>query len=478
MTEKQFLINKSAQDSTQKKRQPKKRSWKFWLLFWAVAILMLASWAIFLQIHNYGYVGLIRIMRPVVQVVPTSDQHKKEIMTIFDLVPELTADNKEKTFLVLFQNNMEMRPGGGFIGSFGILKIKGEKVTFIDTHDTNIFDSRIESGVEPPKQMAKYLKIKDWEFRDSNWSPDFPTNAQKAEEFYHLQQGEEQFDGVVAISTDILKSFLEITGPITVADYPGEYNSENAIIKLEYQVEKGFIDQGIDRGERKFVMKDLAKAILERAQSLSWKEKKQLLAVVERHLNQKEIMVYFQDSNLEDKMIALGWGGEMKNTDSDYLMMVDANLAALKTDLSIRRSFEYRVDFSQAKPKALLKITYAHQAKEKDWMTTNYLSYLRVYVPDGSWLNETKNISEQDFSNEMGKKIFGMVVYVPVGETKTIELNYDLPESVTYDNYDLMVQKQSGIGIVPGKITLINKDGYKREYDLQLAGDWVLSQDQ
>lgn len=440
-----------------------------------MAIVLLLAWAIFLKYKNEGVYGLMRFFRPTISAVPVSGQRKDEIRTIFDIADYLSNSREEKTFLLLFQNDMELRPGGGFIGNFGILKIKDGKVSFIDTHDTNIFDDRMETKVEIPYPMGKMLNVKDWELRDSNWSPDFPTNAQKAQEFYHLEGGMENFDGVAAISTEVLETFLEITGPVLIEGFPGEYNSENAVLKLEYQVERGYLDQDIEKGQRKYIIRDLAKALISKAQNMSLARKRDLLLAIEKNLNEKDIMLYFKDDFLQGKISQMDWAGEVKNFESDYLMLADANLGSLKSDLYMQRKIEYLVDFSKGAPKANLKIIYNHTAKSKDWLTKDYDGYLRAYVPNGSWLTGAINVGDRSFGNELGKKYFGFIYRVLIGTDKTIELSYDLPASVTWENYDLLIQKQSGVDVIPTKVRIIGKDGIAKDYNFDLTSKWKLS---
>lgn len=448
----------------------KKRGWKFWLVFWIISFIFLSSWALFLQYKNKGWSSLLSLTKPVVKIAPIKSENKKELLTIFDVFSDLTKDNQEKTFLILFQNNMEIRPGGGFIGSFGILKTKGEKITEIGVHDTNVFDSRISSGVKAPYPMESIINIKNWELRDSNWSADFPTNAKKAEFFYSLEGGTEKFDGVLAISTELLPSFLEVTGPVVVDGYPGEYNSENAITKLEYQVEKGYREQGIEKGKRKYIMKDLSKAILKKIESSSWTVKKELLNKINDHFNEKDVMIYFKDDKLQDKIRSLGWSGEVKNFDRDYLMMVDANLGALKTDLYIKRSIEYQINLTKEKPLANLKITYKNTARARDWMTSDYLTYLRIYVPQEAWF--LVNDKEVVYGKENGKKYIGKIIGVPINTEKTIEFQYELPQEIA-ENYNLMIQKQSGVGAVPVKVEILKpEETVLKEIDLK--GDWKI----
>lgn len=433
-------------------RSPKKRSIKFWILFWLFALIFLLGWWIFWQYRTQGIGRIFEIFRPTISALPIEKQRKQEARAIFDAVSWLT-DGKERTFLVLFQNNRELRPGGGYIGTFGIVKIKGDKIIAVDVHDSNVFDSRIETKQEPPYPMGKLLNIKNWELRDSNWSPDFPTNAQKAEFFYHLEGGEEKVDGVVAVSTEVLVSFVEAVGPITVEGYPGEYNTENVIDKLQFQVEKGYAQQGIEEGKRKYIMKDLAKEIAKRVQQMSWIEKKKLLEKLEEHLNEKDIMVFLKEKNIQDKINQIGWGGELKETKGDFLMLVDANLSALKTDRVMEREFNYEIDLSQERPLAKLSISYTNHGTTKDWQTTDYQSFLRVYVPEGAWLEKSTGLSsEVVFGKEKGKKYFGAILKIPLGETKTVEFLYYLPKEIVQDGYTLTIQKQSGIRRIKGNI--------------------------
>lgn len=443
---------------------PKKYSVKFWIIFWLTSAVLLVGWHFFLQWRAGG-------LGQVVENLPVNEKYKA--LTYFsDYV--LKNDDREKTFLVLFQNNLEIRPGGGFIGSFGILKMKNGKILALETHDTGIFDGRIPDTVEPPYPMKETLRIKSWKLRDSNWSPDWPTNAQKAEEFYYLGQGREKFDGVIGITANVLTSFLKATGPVSIEGYPGTYGDENAVIMLEYQVEKAFEEQGIARGERKSVLTDLAKEIMKKVFELDSSKKIELGKIILEDLNEKDIQLYFHDAVLQAQAEKAGWSGEMdKAWKKDFLMATDANLGAWKSDYYIKRTVDYALDLSGENPKAVLKITYNHTAKQKDFMTKDYLTYLRVYVPEGAWLVKSKNFDGARFGNESGKKYFGAIVKVPLNSSKTVELEYNLPKEIERE-YDLKIQKQAGVNNVPVKVEIINSEGGKKNYDLTLNGDWVL----
>lgn len=454
---------------------PKKYSITFWIIFWLVSAIALTGWFFFLQFRKHD----LRSFETMTDFLPVSQEMKGDMRTLVSMADYVfRKDDVEKTFLILFENNMELRPGGGFIGSFGILKTKnGQLVDFI-VHDTGNFDGRIPSTIQPPYPMKETLRIDSWKLRDSNYSPDFATNAAQAEEFYRLGQGQEQFDGVVAITTNVLASFLRVTGPVQVPGYPGEYTAENAVLGLEEQVERNFVEQGIDRGDRKEIMTPLGLEILRRVKEFDLSKKYELFKVVLDDLNRKDVQLFFKDENLQRHVTAAHWDGQIdKEWQDDYLMAVDANLGAFKSDYYVKRSMDYTVDFSGDKSHVKLAITYHHTATGKSWLTKDYQSYLRVYVPEGSWLTAySGNATEPKFVDEFGKKVFGMLVQVRLGEAKTVTLEYDLPSGISPDFYDVKIQKQAGLDDVPVSIHIVRKNGFREDRDIVLNRDFVWSE--
>jgi len=446
---------------------------KFWIIFWSISTIFLISFWFLLQFKNQP----IKSINTAIDYLPIELSQKTQFKSMAYFANYfMQHDNQEKTFMILFQNNMELRPGGGYIGSFGILKIKNGKIENFRAHDLSNFDGRIPSTIAPPYPMKQTLHINSWKLRDSNWSPDFPTNAKKAIYFYHLGQGKEKFSGVIAVNSNVLTSFLKVTGPIQLEGYPGTYDSQNAILTLEYQVEKGYIQQGIKKGDRKSVMNALASVILKKLASFSNSQKLALAKIILADLKTKDIQLYFTGDSLEKQANLSGWAGIVNaNWEKDYLMAVDANLGSYKSDYYIKRQFDYSVDLSKDVPQADLKITYTHTAKVKDWMTKNYLTYLRIYVPNGSWLVDSKGLNDIQFGNEFGKKYFGSLINVPLNQTRTVEFKYNLPQKFKADNYNLLIQKESGVENIPGHVTVTEKYVTQKNYDITLSGDWTLN---
>ncbi|NTV54892.1 MAG: DUF4012 domain-containing protein [Candidatus Moranbacteria bacterium] len=439
-----------------------------------LSALFLTGWFFYWEARNQGFGSVGEIAGK----LPFSSDMKNDTQALGYLADSvLRTGGKEKTFLILFQNNLELRPGGGFIGSFGILKVRDGHVTDFQTHDTGNFDGRIPDTAAPPYPMKETLKISSWKLRDSNWEPDFKTDADKATEFYEMGGGEEQFDGVIGITADVLSSVLTVTGPVEVPGFPGSYGSDNAILDLEKQVEKSYIDQGIDFGERKSVLGLLGGQILERVKSLPPQDLLKLFKVMIGDLNRKDIQLSFSDETLESSVLAAGWGGAFDSKwQDDFLMAVDANLNAWKTDSVMKRSMHYDVDLSGETAKARLTIHYENTGTEKTFMVKDYQTFLRVYVPGGSFVRSMDGVAtEPVYGTFMGKKYVGALVQVKLGESKDIVLEYDLPSGIDRDFYDLKVARQAGTGDNPVSISILGKDGNRTEKNIVLDRDFVLS---
>ncbi len=448
-----------------------RQSKTFWMWFIVLSVIFLTGWYFYWEIKS-GHIG---------RMLPVSEELQGDLATVVRLARSVIDTNgEERVFLVVFQNNMELRPGGGFIGSFGILKIKDGKVTDFQLHDSINFDGRIPDTVAAPYPFWETLKVKWLKLRDANISPDWATNADQLNSFYRLGGGTESFDGIIGITTNVLTSFLTITGPVKIDGYPGEYGADRGVLDLEYQVEQGFVEQGISRADRKNVMELLGKAILERVKQLSLQDQYRLFRVALDDLHKKDIQLFFWDERLQSIVNKAGWSGNIdREWKQDSLLLVDSNMSALKTDLRMKRSLDYVIDLRGESPKATATVTYEHTAKEKDFMTRDYQSYTRLYVPEGAWIESVEGSAKHSrpavFGSELGRKYAGVIVQVPLGTTRTLVFEYGLPKTIAPIEYDLKIEKQPGVNDMPITVTVYRKNGSEEQHAVVLNRPFVLS---
>lgn len=419
----------------------------------------------------------LSVINKVAKLLPLEGDTKKELEAVEKLSEAvLKKDGVTRTYLLMLQNNYELRPGGGFLGQYAIVKVKDGAVVSTFVEDANLLDQRINIKVTPPYPLTRKLQLKRWKFRDSNFSPDFPTNAEKAQYFYRLAGGGQRFDGVMAVNSTIFDKALEVTGPITVPGYNETYSSPGGSIKLQERVEKAYLGDDVAaelKQNRKAIMRPLANEMVKRLTQIENIPK--AIELGRNELREKDIMVYFKDPALQKIVTEVGWGGTV-NTDwtNDYLMLIDANLGALKTDYYMRRAIDYSVDFTGEHPIATLTHTYTHTATHGDWRTSDYHTYLRAYVPEGSTLLERQLVGYPLTDKAFGKTYFGVFVDTLINGSTAGMIKYQLPDSIKPENYQLLIEKQSGVGTIPVTVTIKTKEKEVKQ-TVDLKKDIVLS---
>lgn len=402
--------------------------------------------------------------------VPELQDAVDNLIIASQILPQALGYPQDKTYLFLFQNNMELRPAGGFIGTYGVLKLKNGEITSFFTDDVYNLDKTYQSKIETPKPFQTYNKRMEWYFRDSNWAPDFPTSAEKAQWFYHTEGGTEEFDGVIAITPTFIEKILALTGPITIPGYPYEFNADNFSDELEFHVEQNFY-KFEDKTERKSIIGEFGEILLSHALSLPKDKLIVLFNVVSEGFKEKQGLIYFNDQNLEKVAGDLNWDGRVIETKNDYFWYIDCNLASLKSDPYVKRSINYEVAWDgQGNPIARLTMTYNHIG-EFNWRSTRYRTYARLYVPKGSVLiKATGAESEIDQYDELNKTVFGFFKVTEPKTTETVTLEYKLPLSLTQSPYTLYAQKQAGTFNYPLDIK-INWNGIQKEIKTDLTTD-------
>lgn len=396
------------------------------------------------------------------------------------LIRELLGENGPRVYLLLFQNNHELRPTGGFIGSYGLLEMDHGHVRkfLID----GIFnpDGQFKENIVPPAPIRKVSA--GWSLHDSNWWPDFPTSAEKAMLFYE-KTGGPTVDGVVTLTPSVVEKLLAVTGPIPMPEYGVTIDADNFMPAVQEEVEVKYDREG---NQPKKIIADLAPRILDRLfQSKSPTVALAAAEALSKGLDERHILLYSRNTEAQKLLDDAGWSGRLLSTPKDYLSVVHTNLNGYKTDGVIKEEIEHRASI-QADGSVIdtVRITRRHEGGQtpNEWWNKVNSDYLRVYVPEGSELLSEKGATyefpgdpldyealgfrrDEDvereergtvvdksgtrISRESGKTVFGNWVYVSPGESVTVEYSYRIPFSVLPDaatpaSYSVLFQKQSG----------------------------------
>ena len=357
-------------------------------------------------------------------------------------------------YLVVFQNNAEMRPTGGFIGTFAVVSFADYKIQKID-FNTNIYklDNAFttKTQVLPPDPLSEITQNK-WALRDSNFDINFPEASADIQWFFE-QESSQKVDGVIAVNASIISDLLRLTGPVYVEKYDTTITADNFFQEMAQKIEKEYFNSAENQAENepKTILKDLMPILADKAFNLP---KYKLVKLASDSMNQKQILLQSNNDSIQQSILANNWGGEIQSTDGDYLGVNNANITDLskiknggaKTSLKIKESIDYRVEEVGGALQSNLTLTRSHTGSYA-WPDGANMNWTRVLVPEGSTLL-TAQLNGQDVSDtveigyEAGKKTFGFWMNTNPQSSSVLNLTYKLP--INSSNYSLLVQSQPG----------------------------------
>lgn len=377
-------------------------------------------------------------------------------------LPDLLGKEVPKTYLVLFQNNSELRATGGFIGSFGLLTFSGGKLIDSEIQDVYSADGQLKGYVEPPEAIRKYLGEAAWYLRDSNWNPDFPSSARQAEWFLDKEL-DRKVDGVLAVDLYFVQSLLAEIGPVDLADFSLTITADNLYEKTQYQVEDNFFPGSQKKAT---FLTALSRALLSKIVASSEESLSKIGKVLLGSLERKDILVYLKDEVVSESLKNLSWDGSLKtvncqlltvNCFSDSLMVVDANLGVNKANYFLERQAALEVEINKEAVLHNLTVSLANKAPLELGPAGRYKSYLRVAVPalsefiassevsfQGTQGAQDKTIEEEEL---VGFKTGGVLVEVAPGESKLVKISWKRLVKLDFEKageYALLWQKQPG----------------------------------
>lgn len=376
----------------------------------------------------------------------------------------------EKSLLFIFENNNELRPTGGFIGTFGNLKIKNGQISKIHISSVYDLDGQLSEKIRPPTPILNVNSR--WFMRDSNWFSDFKESAKKVSQFYEKEGGETP-DIVVALTPNLIVDLLKITGPVNLPKYNLTLDFENFIEQT--QIASSNSENQNSPNSPKQILADFFSIFIQKLSELPDRDWIVAIESLQNSLTSKQLLAYAKSLNIQQQLEAFNWAGRILDTDGDFLQIVSANLGGSKTDLFIQQTANLKVSVDE-NGNLINELSVQRKNTLPDFEYSKNLSYIRIYTPLGSQLlaNEgfdfksidsigQKNIktdadvlelekksvrdvvSGTTIGIESGKTVFGNWLEVKGGQTKIFKLTYKLPFKLgEIDKYSLLIQKQAG----------------------------------
>ncbi len=408
-----------------------------------------------------------------------------KLLSFSEVIPTILGFGETKNYLLLFQNSDELRPTGGFIGSIGDLSVKNGEASSIVVQDVYELDGQLRNHIEPPFIVRRYLQPHLY-LRDSNFYLNFQEAASKSAAIYFLETNKKP-DAVIAINLQVLKSILDVTGPVKLITYNTTVTSDNVSEFLHGTIKDGFFPGST--GKRDVLNALFTELLKKSANNPEFNIK--IAKIIPDLLEQKDIQVSFSDNNIQKLFSANLYAGELNDTRiknqkliPDYLAVNEANIGVNKVNRYVSREIEYKalLGISKLSSKVTLYLTNASP-------NDDYKVYLTFAVPQNSHIT---SVSINDVKQNIVKAVTDFAVYekpnfkIPEGleveeftkENRTYfafiakaKKGYRTPIEITYENgagkqlstiatYSLLTSKQSGTSPYELKVSVNYPEGY------------------
>jgi hypothetical protein len=400
-------------------------------------------------------------------------------LRVQDQLPDMLGMNGPRRYLVLAEDPAELRPSGGFIGTYGIVTFDQGRITERKFQNTLLLDfTPGPPYVEPPSGLKNHLlgtKF-SWQLADAGWSPDFPTSAQEALQLYTLESGDSQVDGVIALDTYCIDIVLGVTGPIEVPEYGVTVKAGETTLTALANTRQS-TDPGVDR---KAFLDVFGGRLLDAMMATPNAKWPALLDALGSAAGQRHLMAWAKDGSAESLFGWAGWDGAVRADQGDYVEAADANVAPTsKYNLVTHRTQDLQVgidDVGNANDTLTLNWDNRADQPEANWLrklpitgTDGMLgNYLRVLTPDRSRLQSVSGgrlaplTGVEEISPEAGRTSYGLFLLLPPGQTSAT-ISWVSPYPVETDDktglYRLTVQKEAGRPAEPLSVTVTVPDG-------------------
>lgn len=405
-----------------------------------------------------------------------------------DNLPGFLGAGGRKTYLVLFQNNMELRPTGGFIGSFGLLSFDGGRMSDLTVSDVYSADGQLRGHVEPPAPIKNYLNEANWWLRDSNWDPDFPTSAQRAEWFLD-KEIDQKVDGVFAIDLNPVRDAVALTGPIFLPDYNLNITSDNLYEKTQAEAQEEFFPGSHQKAS---FLTALSRNLVGEVEKLGRGKKVDLLYSVFRNFEERHFQAFLHNDQLQGFLSSLGWSGSVQSPScgdgcyADLVGITEANVGVNKVNYFIQRSVNLEINLGTEGVEHKLSLSLKNTANPALGLAGKYKVYVRIFVPKDAEAitvdrtgGDYKEALNPEISDSHGRKEVGVLTEILGGSSQKIDFHWRVTGALAKNQtYGLYIRKQAGVTDDPWDIaistanpSLTNQKPYS--YNTVLSQDFI-----
>lgn len=392
-------------------------------------------------------------------------------------LPMLLGARQPYRYMLAFQNPSQIRATGGFIGSVSLVTLRHGAVQqrFYDTW------LRDNLSVPPPQPIGQFDGEPGWLFRDSNWSPDFPTSA-ALERFFLRLDLHADAPGLVNITPQAVADALRALGPFYSPEYQRTISAGNVTELADYYTHwtqnHGPLHLATAGDSRKQFIPIVATHVLGQLNSLTPADLVRLAESMSDAVAQRDVLINFTDPTLQALVRSAGADGRVNPTTGDYLNVVDSNISYNKINRYVHKDLTYHVYVGSDRwlhsdltlrftnvpaPSYVYADSYGPGAGRQGG-PADYGGFIRVLVPAGARLSSQDGWTTPTAAGPAyGKVMFSGYLIVRVGQTQVVHLRYVIPPNVFEAThgaaYRLLIQHQPGARLDRVRVSVATDDG-------------------
>ncbi|WP_081827234.1 DUF4012 domain-containing protein [Curtobacterium sp. UNCCL17] len=226
------------------------------------------------------------------------------------LAPSMLGEGGTKHYLVMFQNNSELRAGGGIPGALAMITAKDGAISLGQQASTSDFP-QTDKPVLPltTETQGLYGSITGEFIQDVTLTPRFDTSAKLAREMWKRQFGQ-RVDGVLSIDPVTLGYILKATGPV---DLPtgDRLTSDNAVQLLLSDAYAKYPDPAV----QDLFFASAASAVFTKVSAGGF-DPKQFIAALTTGVDEGRVKLWSADKNEQSELVGTAIAGGLPISDS------------------------------------------------------------------------------------------------------------------------------------------------------------------
>jgi hypothetical protein len=310
----------------------------------------------------------------------------------------LGADRPTRLF-VFSQNPDEVRPTGGYIGTYGVMEGRAGRARLLSYNAMGSWVQAHPKAVVPvekaPTPFGYATPPQPQQLANVNSSPDWPSAARLAQRLWE-RGGEQPVNGAVSLMPQTLARITRVLGPVRMPAYGETITADNLVARLDYYTHREAIRNESSAVRKQFIT-DLAPVIVKRLLSAPSDKWLRLGGAMSASFDAREAMMWTDDPSTNRALRSLGWSGELPEEDGDFYADSEFEYTA-KNGAALKRTFNHVVRLNaDGSGTASTTMVLRNTAPAEPFYNDDSLSYITAYGPVGGVLDEA---SERPDANE------------------------------------------------------------------------------